>query len=69
MKGWEQWTNGSIERDMKDLETAHLFFEVLADKHVLGTPYEYLTCRGNLLANNISTNHTVCMSNLTGIFG
>ena len=58
-----------IERDMKDLETAHLYFEVLTDKHVLGTPYEHLTCRGNLLTNKISTNHTVRMSNLTGIFG
>lgn len=51
MKGWEQWTNGSIERDMKDLEIAHLYFEELTDKHVFGTPYGYLTCRGKLLAN------------------
>lgn len=48
MKGWEQWTNGSIERDMKDLEIAHLYFEGLTDKHVLGTPY---ACRGKFLAN------------------
>ena len=36
---------------MKDLEIAHLYFEVLTDKHVLGTPYGYLTCRRNPLAN------------------
>lgn len=69
MKGWEQWTNGSIERDMKDLEIAHLYFEGQRTNMFEVRLTGISRVAENFLPILFSTNHTVCMSNLTGIFG